>query len=153
MRHPQLLVFERDGRIAWLLKEACAQQRWVLREPRQTEACLRLLRAGGPALLVVRTAAKVGNELVAEDAEQERRTIERSFALIDRVHWLHPDAAIIAVAERPDPALTALAWNLGATYVLAPPHPLSALPKLVGPMMASMAGAVPQEAPPAETPP
>jgi hypothetical protein len=152
MRHPQLVVFERDGRIAWLLKDVCAQQRWALREPRQLEACLRLLRAGGPALLVVRIAGKVGNEPTAEGAEQEPRTSERSFALMDRVHWLRPDAAIIAVAERTDPALTALAWNLGATYVLAPPQPLSALPKLLGPMMASMARAVPRE-PPAEAQP
>jgi hypothetical protein len=138
MRHPQLLVFERDGRIAWLLKEVCAQHRWALREPRQTEACLRLLRAGGPVLLVVRTTGKLAKEPTTEDTEQERRTIERSFALMERAHWLRPDAAILAVGERDEPALTALAWNLGATYVLAPAQALGGLPGLVGHLMESL---------------
>jgi hypothetical protein len=152
MRHPQLLVFERDGRIAWLLKDVCAQQRWAFREPRQTEACLRLLRAGGPAVLVVRTTDKLAREQTADIVEQERKTIERSFALIDRAHWLRPDAAIIAVGERDDPALTALAWNLGATYVLAPPQPLGNLPQLVDHLMKSMVRAVLEEAPGEEQP-
>jgi hypothetical protein len=144
MRYPQLLVFESDGRIAWLLEETCARQRWVLRKPRQTEACLRLLRAGGPALLVVRTTSKLAREQTAEDAEREKKALERSFALIDRVHWLRPDAAIIAVGERDDPALTALAWNLGATYVLAPPRPLGNLPELIGDLMGALVPRTPQ---------
>lgn len=153
MRHPQLLVFERDGRLAWLLKDTCAQHRWALREPRQTEACLRLLRAGGPALLVVRTTGKLGKEQTADDMEQERRMIERSFALIDRACWLRPDAAIIAVGERDEPAMTALAWNLGATYVLAPPQSIGVLPQLVGHVMKSMVRPAPQETPVGEEKP
>jgi hypothetical protein len=145
MRYPQLLVFERDGRLAWLLKDICAAHRWTCREPRQTEACLRLLRSGGPTLLVVRTTSKPARDQPAEDAEQEQKTIERSFTLLDRAHWLRPDAAIIAVGERDDPAMTALAWNLGATYVLAPPQSLGILPDLVGHMMGSLTRSVPPE--------
>jgi hypothetical protein len=147
MRYPQLVVFEHDGRLAWLLKDICAAQRWSLKETRQVEACLRLLRAGGPAILITRIAGKMNKEETAEETEREQKDLERSFVLIDRAHWLRPDTAIVAVSELENATLTALAWDLGASYVLAPPQLVGALPELIGHMMTAMVRALPDQAP------
>jgi hypothetical protein len=147
MRYPQLVVFEHDGRLAWLLKDICATQRWSLKETRQVEGCLRLLRTGGPAILITRIAGKTNKEQPAEETEREQKDLERSFVLIDRAHWLRPDAAIVAVSELEDAALTALAWDLGASYVLAPPQLVGALPELIGHMMTAMVRVAHCEAP------
>jgi DNA-binding NarL/FixJ family response regulator len=134
MRHPQLLVYETDGRLAERLRDLAGKQRWALREVRQSEACLRLLRAGGPAVLVL----KVGRDLV------------RELTLLERVAWLAPDTARIVVGDVDDPALAGLAWDLGASYVLFPPEDRGLLPDLVVGLMnagrpAEKAGALPDE--------
>src|SRR5438874_3130850 len=100
MRHPQLLVYEKDRRLAELLRELARKRRWALREVRQTEACLRFLRPGGPAVLVL----KIGHDLV------------REFSLLQRVSWLAPDAGRIVVGDTDDPALAGLAWDRGASF-------------------------------------
>jgi hypothetical protein len=106
MRHPQLLVYESDGRLAALLRPLAEQNKWLLREPRQLSACLRLFGRGGPGALVLRAG----------------RNLERELALLDQVAWLYPDAATVFVADS-DPAwLPGMAWELGAGWVLLPPH-------------------------------
>ena len=47
MRHPQVLIHERDGRLAALLRTAIEERglRWPVREPRDLPGCLRLLQA------------------------------------------------------------------------------------------------------------
>lgn len=145
MRYPQVIVFERDGRCAWLLKELCAERRWSLRESRQVEGCLRLLRGGGPVLLVVRIVDRPGKEPSAEEREQERKLRERAFQLIDRAAALRPDITIVAVSEQVEPALAALAWDLGAAYVLTPPEPLSNLRALAGHFMTPATASTPGE--------
>ena len=54
MRHPQIVVFESDSLLARQLQETATANAWLLRESRQTPACMKLLRAGGPAVLVLR---------------------------------------------------------------------------------------------------
>lgn len=135
MRYPQMIVFELDGRIAWLLKPLCEERRWALREARQVEACLRLLRSGGPAILVVRIAGKPVQERSAEEGAQDQKLVERSFVLLERAHRLRPDALVLAVSECSEPALAALAWDLGVSYLLEPPQPLSSLRDLAGHLM------------------
>jgi hypothetical protein len=104
VRYPQLLVHEGDGRLAALLRDTARAARWALREPRRLADCLELLGRGGPAVLVV----KLGRDL------------ERELALLERVGWLCPDAAAVAVCETEPPDLAGLAWDLGARCVLAP---------------------------------
>jgi hypothetical protein len=107
MRFPQVLVYENDGRIAELLRRQGKPRHWSLREPRRPEACLRLLRRGGPSVLVL----KVGTDLLQE------------LTLLDRVSWLFPDTVTLVVGDAPNPVLEGLAWDLGATLVLFPPQP------------------------------
>jgi hypothetical protein len=124
MRHPQFLVVERDGLLANLLRRAGFDRTWSLREPRRLEACLRLLRQGGPSILVL----AVGQDL------------ERELTLLERVSWFYPDAATVAVGDAENPALTGLLWDLGATFVLLPPLPHDLLPDVLRGLMAGMTG-------------
>lgn len=115
MHHPQLLVYETDGRVAALLRPTAEERRWVLREPRQPASCLRLLRRGGPAVLVIKAG----------------RDLERELSLLERAAWLFPDAAVVLVGDNDHPLLAGLAWDLGARYVLFPPQPRERLPEIV----------------------
>jgi len=130
MRHPQLLVYERDGLLAHLLRRTgkAGQPRkpsdWSLRQPRRPETCLRLLSRGGPSLLVL----EVGHDL------------ERELTLLERVTWLHPETATVVVGDTEDAALAGLAWDLGATYVLFPPLPRDQLLDVTDALMARLAG-------------
>src|SRR5437660_3947127 len=105
MRHPQLLVYEGDGRLAELLRPTAKEHRWALREPRQLGECLGLLR-NGPGVLVL----KVGRDL------------ERELTLLEQVGWLFPETSTVVVGDSDHAALAGLAWDLGAHYVLVSPH-------------------------------
>ena len=117
MRHPQLLIHERDGRLAALLRAAVEARglRWPVREPRDLAGCLRLLQRGGPAVVVVRAG----------------REVERELTLLERVAWLWPDAATVFVGDAEHAALAGVAWDLGARYVLLPPQSRELLPEVV----------------------
>ena len=119
MRHPLLLVYEGDRRLAVFLGKAVEEHGWVLREPRQAEACLRLLRQGGPAVLVIRLG----------------RDLERELNLLERTGWLFPDVATIVVGEAAHESVVGLAWDLGASYVLLPTTPRELLPEIVTGLM------------------
>jgi DNA-binding NtrC family response regulator len=127
MRHPQLLIYEKDGRLAELLRELAQKQRWALREVRKAEECRQLLRAGGPAVLVL----KIGHDLI------------RELTLLERISWLVPDAGRIVVGDADDPVLAGLAWDLGASYVLFLPGRRNLLPDLVLSLMAASRRAQP----------
>ncbi len=115
MRQPQVLIYESDGRLAEYLRRSDKSRAWSLREPRSLESCLRLLRRGGPSVLVL----KVGQDLVPE------------LTLLDRVSWLFPDTATVVVGDADNAELAGLAWELGAHFVLFPPLPRQELPALV----------------------
>jgi hypothetical protein len=120
MYHPQVIVWEGDGKLAGLLRPLARERRWALREPRQTGAVLALL-GRGPGVVVVKAG----------------RDLEREFALLERVGWLFPEAATVLVADSDHARLAGLAWDLGAAYVLVPPMPRERLPELVGALMPS----------------
>lgn len=132
MKHPQIVVFENDGLLAQYLanlmpasldatQPEAARPRWLLRESRQVPACLNLLRAGGPSVLVL----KVGRNLV------------RELAVLDEVHAALPDVPVIVVGDTDDEALEVLAFDLGAAYVLQPPEPRHHLVELVEHLLAA----------------
>ncbi len=123
MRYPQILVYERDGRLARLLGETAETNRWALREPRQIDHCLRLLGEGGPSTLVLRVGSKLEAEL----------------DLLERAHRLRPDAAIFVVGDVENDPLADLAWDLGADFVLFPPLSRDLLPGLVSHWLAALA--------------
>src|SRR5260370_1048860 len=107
MRHPQIVVYEKDGRLKLLLEKTAEARRWALREARQVGPCLRLLAEGGPSVLVVKAGGDLGREL----------------ALLERAAWACPATATVLVADPGQAALAGLAWDLGADYVLAVPQP------------------------------
>jgi len=110
MRYPQLLIYERDGRLAEAFRhwrEQDRQRKFALREPRSLESCLRLLGRAGPTALVL----KVGQDVV------------RELTLLERVTWSYPDVFAVVVGDTQNPALAELAWDLGAAMVLFPPLP------------------------------
>jgi hypothetical protein len=119
MRLPQIVVYEKDGRLKLQLEALAEQRRWALREVRQPETCLDLLSRGGPAVLVVKAG----------------RDVERELALLERAAWLYPDAPTVLVADGDQPELAGLAWDVGAACVLLPPQPRERLPEIVAGLM------------------
>lgn len=123
MKYPQVLVYETDGRLAGQLRALCQERSWVLREPRRLESCLQLLRPGGPAVLVL----KLGTDLI------------RELSILERVRLLCPTTAVIVVSDTEPGPFTALAWDLDASFVLAPPLARSDLPELVESLLSTRA--------------
>lgn len=123
MRHPQVLIYERDGALARRLRPLCQEpaRAWSMREPRQMAECVELLQASGPALLVI----KLGRDLVDE------------LGLLERVGWLYPDVATVVVGDVEDTVLADVAWDLGAAHVLTPPEPREQVTELVSSLMAA----------------
>lgn len=115
MRHPQLLVYETDRRLATMLQRLADKRNWLLREPRQLSAVLRLFDRGGPGVLVLRLS----------------RDAERELAMLEQLSWLHPDAAILLVADSEQTRLFALAWDLGVRWIFLPPHTRERLEEMV----------------------
>jgi hypothetical protein len=119
MQYPQIVVHERDGRLAEQLRPLAATERWALREPRQAEALWRVLREGGPTVFVLKM-----------------REPEHDLELIGRIGWQLPDGATVAVGD-PDDAevLAGLAWDAGAAFALFPPLSRDLLPDIVAGLM------------------
>jgi hypothetical protein len=137
MRHPQVVIYESDGRLAALLRDVARDRHWTLHEPRQPEGCLRLLRRGDHAVLVLR---------LGQDAVDSERALVRELSLLERVTRLCPDAATVVVGEADHAELAAQCWDLGAAYVLFPPRPRDWLPEILAGFLEQ--GAVPTEPPP-----
>jgi hypothetical protein len=115
MRAPQIVVYESERWIAELLRGTAEVWQWPLRELRDEAALVRALRQGGPSVL----AFEVGPDM------------ERDLSLFGRLTWLCPEATAIAVSNVASDELAGLAWDLGASYVLAPPQPRDALLSVV----------------------
>jgi hypothetical protein len=119
MYYPQLLVYETDRRLAGLLQRVADKNNWLLHEPRQLSAVLRQLDRGRPSLLVLHPS----------------RDLERELSMLEQLAWLHPDAAVVLVADGEQRGLSALAWDLGVRWVLLPPHTRERLEELVSHLM------------------
>ncbi|HEY7310966.1 MAG TPA: hypothetical protein VH643_16500 [Gemmataceae bacterium] len=154
MRHPQVLVYESDGRLADVLRPLAEKNKWLLREPRQLSACLRLLDRGGPGVLVLRThtlerelatltrnlerdltTLKPGESREARARANLERSLERQLDLLEQVSWLHPEAATVLVADGEQAWLSGLAWDLGVSWVLLPPQTRERLAEMVANLM------------------
>ena len=62
---------------------------------------------------------------------REPRDLERELTLLERVAWLHPEAATVFVGDVEHAPLAGIAWDLGVRYVYLPPQPRELLPDLV----------------------
>lgn len=103
MRHPQIFVVERDGRLARLLRGACAERHWLLRESRRLESCLELLKKNRLAVLVVHVG----------------RDLSREFELVGQIAWTFPTVGLLIVCDAEELWLHDLCWDLGAHFVLS----------------------------------
>jgi len=120
MHHAQILGYGIEGRLAEVLQE-WAQGRGVwLREVSHAKTCLNLLRKGGGGVLVLR---------VANDLEKE-------LSLLETVGRLFPATRALVVLSSDDPHLAAMAWDLGASFVLAPPLPVEKIGDLLAGLLA-----------------
>lgn len=119
MNYPRVVVYERDGRLAQLLRQPVQERGWALREPRQTETCLRELAGGSPTVFVLKVGAKLEQEL----------------SILERTSWLEPETRTVVVGDVEHESLADLAWDLGASYVLFPPLPREWLAEIVSRLM------------------
>jgi hypothetical protein len=146
MRLPQVLVYETDGRLAALLRPFARARDWSLREPRQLESCLRLLGRGGRAVLVLKLGSVPRREATLLDQGQgqqaalEERVLVNELSLLERVTRLFPETATVVVGDADRADLVALAWDLGAAFVLFPPQPRDRLPDIVSGLLGQTAG-------------
>ena len=120
MRRPQVIVFARDERLARSLDGLIAEKKWVLRESRQIDACIRQLSGSGPTVLVV-------------SLHEEH---EAAWALLAQVAEAYPSIHAVAVGELDSSAtLRDIAWDLGVDFALFPPIPTTQLPEVVTRLM------------------
>lgn len=123
MRYPQLLIYETDGRLARMLEATAGTHRWVLRQPRNVESCLRLLRNGGPAIVVLSIDSN----------------LEQSLTLLTKTTESFPDVLTVVTMENENTGLADLAWDLGAAYVLTPRQPRDLLLDITAGFMGAVA--------------
>lgn len=120
MRRPQVVIFERDGRLARQLEAFVGEKKWVLREARQLDACLRLLAGQGPSVLVIR---------VSETADME-------MTLLARISESLPNVSTVAVGDVDStPGMSDLAWDLDVDFALFQPAAQARLPAIVEGLM------------------
>jgi hypothetical protein len=127
--HPQLLIYESDGRLAELLRKPVLDRRWALHEPRRRDACVRALARGAASVLLLKVDGDLrGDQGLLEktpgDEAAARRIHERvrQYCLLEEVTRRFPNTATVILSDTEDARLTALAWDLGAACVLNAPQ-------------------------------
>lgn len=104
MQTPQIIVYEPESRLLSQVRSLAEGRKWLLREAKTPEATLKYLQRPGPAVVLIR----VGRDLY------------RELNLLERVAYLHPDAAGVVVGDSDHAVLAGLAWDFGARAVLIP---------------------------------
>ena len=125
MKHPQVVVYESDGWLADQVRRLAADHAWLVRESRHSDSCLNLLADGRPAVLLLRL---------------ERELLD-GLTLLGRVSERAPDCPVVLVSDvkmegaEQRAHLSALAFDLGARYVLFPPLQQPVIEDLVAGLM------------------
>ena len=111
MRHPQIVIYEPDGWLAAQVAELARSNAWLVRESRQPDACLQLLREVRLSILLLKWDLQMSAE----------------WALLAQVQQQVPLCPVVVVSDGKHESqeqkltLAGLAYDLGATYVLFPP--------------------------------
>ena len=127
MKYPQLVIYESDGALAAQLRRLAGEHSWLLRESRQIEACVNLLAEARPSLLLIKL---------------ERELLD-GLTLLTSITERAPDCPVVVVSDvkmegaEQRAQLSALAFDLGARYVLFPPLQQPVLEDLVSGLMAA----------------
>lgn len=124
MQHPQVIVTGQDDTLANQLQSFINEHRWRLLHVADAEKARPSL--GCPTVLLV--------QLDVEDAKAKAQNT------MSHVHLVHPDVAIIAVLSSKISSDERAIWlaglfDLGARYVLIPPHTRSVVEDVVGGLM------------------
>jgi DNA-binding NtrC family response regulator len=112
MKHPQVIVLDKDDWCAKQLRELAAEGRWLVRTVRGIDTAKSMLTERSPAVLLVQF------ELDEEKASR--------LAFVAQMHRDAPDVPVVAIADAKLPDADRAAWtaavlDLGARYVLFPP--------------------------------
>ena len=83
MRHPQIVVYETDGWLAAQVGEMAREHGWLVRESRNVDACLELLRDVRPSILMLKLERKLIDEL----------------SLLSRVHKRAPECPVFVFSD------------------------------------------------------
>jgi len=86
--------------------------------------------AAGPANSPKEEGQQASVGRISNPSYREKEQVG-SLELLADVHEQFPDAALVVVADAEDRALTNVAWDLGASYVLGPPQSRQFLPEIV----------------------
>src|SRR5262245_64614729 len=111
MKLPQVVVYESDGMLAGQVRRLAEDNAWLVRESRQPDACLNLLSEVRPSVLLL----KIERELLD------------GLTLLSQVAERAPDCPVVLVSDvkmegaEQRAQLSALAFDLGARFVLFPP--------------------------------
>jgi DNA-binding NtrC family response regulator len=111
MRYPQIVIYENNGWIAGQIADFAAERKWLVRESRQIDTCLQLLREARLSVLLLKLERQLFEEM----------------KLVQQVHQLVPRCPVVVVSdvkmESAEQRLNfaGLAYDLGAAYVLFPP--------------------------------
>ena len=112
MRAPQVVIVEYDGWIARHLGDLAAESAWLIRNVRNPDSAMQLVRKCRPCVLIVQV----------EPADDKPAPL----GLIADVGRTSPDVPVVAVSDvklndADRVAWTAALFDLGARYVLFPP--------------------------------
>ena len=127
MKLPQVVVYETDGWLAGQIKRLAGENGWLVRESRQPEACLALLREAPLAVVLL----KLEKDLV------------EGLTFLSSLAEHAPDCPVILVSDvkmegsEQRAQLTALAFDLGVRYVLFPPLQQTVIEDLVSGFMSA----------------
>lgn len=129
MRHPQLVILAFDDWLGKQLAAFAADHRWLLKEVRQTGACLALVREPRPTVLLAQLDPHAADPAAP-------------LGFLADVHRRHPHVSTAVVSdvklnEEERVSWTATAFDLGARFVLFPPLSRPVLEDLVGGLMAA----------------
>src|SRR5262245_38474075 len=125
MRLPQVVVYEADGSLAGQIRRLAEENAWLVRETRRPDACLELLSEVRPSVLLLKL----------------ERELQEGLMLLARAAERAPDCPVVLVSDvkmegaEQRAQLSALAFDLGARYVLFPPLQQPVIEDLVSGLM------------------
>jgi DNA-binding response OmpR family regulator len=127
MRLPQVVIYESEGSLAGQVRRLAGENSWLVRESRDADACVKLLTDSRPSILLLNL----------------ERDLHDGLSLLGRVAERAPDCPVIVVSDvkmegaEQRAQLSALAFDLGARYVLFPPLQQPVIEDLVAGLMSA----------------
>ena len=125
MNYAQLVIYESDGWLASQVTELAREHSWLVREPRDPEACIALLRDTRRSVLLLKLERRLTDELGLLALVRER--VPECPVIV------FSDAKFEGASQRA--SLAALAYDLGARYVMFPPLTRSLVEDATGGLM------------------